>query len=464
VSPKKRKAQQATKHGLKDVVLRELEIELDKEQQRTDWAAKLTPAMRDYAAEDSRVLLPLLEVLERRVQDADLGRVMEIEHRVLPAMAWMSSAGVPFDARGWGEHLEVVKERQERLKEELDDLAPAPPEGGTRNWNSWQQVIAAFGEVGVELADTREETLSRCTHPLAKTLLAYRRASKVSGTYGPALLERVEDGRIYPSWHQIGAGTGRMSCSKPNLQNLPPEARGFVCAPGGRMLVKADYSQIELRIAAKISEDERMLQAYENGEDLHAITAMSLTGREKVSQGERKLAKAVNFGLLYGQGAGGLRSYARSSYGVELSFGEARTYRERFFETYPGIRAWHEREWQEWHRGNTETRTLAGRRRANIGSFNERVNTPVQGTGADGLKLALALLWERRDECPDATPILAVHDEIVVECGADRVKKVEAWLEGAMIDGMDRVLNGSEVSGPRVSVEVEVESATSWSG
>src|ERR687898_591016 len=114
-----------------------------------------------------------------------------------------------------------------------------------------------------------------------------------------------------------------MASSSPNLQNLPPEVRCYVKAPAGRVLVVADYSQIELRIAAKISGDKRMLAAFTNGEDIHTITARSLTGHEEVTKQERKLAKSANFGLLYGMSPGGLRNYARASYGVEMTKGEA---------------------------------------------------------------------------------------------------------------------------------------------
>jgi DNA polymerase-1 len=323
--------------------------------------------------------------------------------------------------------------------------------------------LKAFGLLGVTLPDTKEETLSRCGHPLARTLLEYRKTSKMLGTYGTSLLEKVEDGRTYASWWQIGAGTGRMACSKRNLQNLPPEARKHVRVPEGRVLVKADYSQIELRIAAKISGDERMLVAFAEGLDIHEITARSLTGCEEVSKEERKLAKALNFGLLYGMSPKSLRNYARTSYGVEMTSEEAERYWRGFFETYPGLKAWHDREWRELKKhGSTETRTLIGRRRTGVTKFTERLNSPVQGTGADGLKLALALLWERRDECPRAVPILAVHDEIVVESDEDQVDKVEAWLKKAMVDGMDQLLNAPEVEGPYVPIEVEVKSAKSW--
>ncbi len=336
------------------------------------------------------------------------------------------------------------------------------PDGKIWNWNSPPQILKAFALQEIVLPDTKEETLSQCEHPLAHILLKYRKVSKLVGTYGNKLLGFVEDGRIYASWRQVGAGTGRMACSSPNLQNLPPEVRKHVRAPEGRILVKADYSQIELRIAAKISGDERMLEAYEKGEDLHTLTARNITGRKEITKEERKLAKALNFGLIYGQGARGLKDYARASYGVEMSREEADLYRRRFFDTYPGLKHWHEWERREWQRGNTETRTLTGRRRTGLTTLTERLNSPVQGTGADGLKLALAFLYERRGECPGAVPILAVHDEIVLECEEDQTEKAKGWLERAMKDGMEEVINAPETAGTHVPVEVEAESGRSW--
>jgi DNA polymerase I len=254
-----------------------------------------------------------------------------------------------------------------------------------------------------------------------------------------------------------------MSCSKPGLQKLPVEVKKYVRAPKGRILIRGDYSQIELRIAAKISGDQIMLEAYQKGEDLHLRTAKSLA-HAGVGKEDRKLAKAVNFGLLYGQGARGLKEYARKEYEIDITLEEAALYKRRFFETYPGLAAWHERERLRMKRGETETRTLTGRCRVGVARFTEWVNAPVQGTGADGLKLALALLWERRGECPGAVPVACVHDEILVECDEDKAEKAKTWLEKAMIDGMDEVLNGPGIGGPRVSVEVETQIGKTWAG
>ena len=455
--------QKKMSHKLVDVARREVGVELDKGHQTSDWGAKLTPEMLSYAAKDTEVLPSLLETLGPRIEDAGLEKTMEIEHRALPALPWMANARVPFDEVGWEKRLKELVEEKARLTENLNELAPDHPEGKKWNWGSWQQILRIFGLLGITLPDTKEETLSRCDHPLAKALLEYRRVAKVVSTYGEKLLEKVVDGRIYASWWQIGAGTGRMACSSPNLQNLPPEVRKYVRAPDGKVLVKADYSQIELRIAAQIAREKKMLRIFDLGQDVHEITARSLTGQKVITKKERKLAKAVNFGLLYDMSPNGLRNYARSNFGIKNMTREAANrYWWEFFDTYPDIKAWHNREYRELKKGNTETRTLAGRRRTGVTKLSERLNSPVQGTGADGLKLALALLYERRHECPGATPILAVHDEIVVECDQDQAEEVGVWLKKAMVDGMDQVLNAPELGGPRVPIKVEVKIGKTW--
>ena len=451
-------------HKLKDVVRREFALELDKDHQKADWGGQLTDEMLAYAATDTKVLLPLAEALTHKAKEAKLELASEIECRALPAIAWMANAGLPFDRKGWTEHLKGLEKEKRLLAKELDELVPEAPDGKARNWNSHLQVKEAFRLAGVELPNIQEKTLSRIDHPLAKILLKYKKVSTMLSNYGPKLLGFVsESDRIYADWHQIGAGTGRMSCSKPAIQNLPPEVKQYIRAPEGRSLIKADYSQIELRIAAKISGDERMLEAYQKGEDIHLLTAKSLAS-VGVGKEDRKLAKAVNFGLLYGQGAKGFKEFARDKYGTDITLEEAALYKRQFFETYPGLAAWHEQERLRIKRGETETRTLAGRRRVGVDRFTEWVNAPVQGTGADGLKLALAFLWERRAECLGALPVACVHDEILVECDEDEAEKVKAWFEKAMIDGMDEVLNGPGVGGPRVPVEVETQIDKAWAG
>jgi DNA polymerase-1 len=445
-------------HTLEECARRELGRELNKEEQRSDWSGSLTPEQLRYAAEDAAVLLPLHRALAAKIQDARLEKVAGIEGRFLRALVWMSGSGVAFDEVAWSNLVEAAQAEAWALGERLDALAPQTAKTGLFgiNWDSPEQVKAVFRSFGVELDSTDDEHLAAVDHPLAETLRDYRAAKKRCTTYGWDWLKHVaSDGRVYAGWRQIGADSGRMACCQPNLQNLPRDPLYRMCfvAPPGRVLVKGDYSQIELRIAAKIAGEERMVEAYRRGDDLHTLTARMILGKQEVRKTDRQLAKAVNFGLLYGMGASGFRAYARTQYGLELTEKQAQDYRAAFFKAYPGLARWH----RSIPRSAVETRTLLGRRRLNVERFTEKLNTPVQGTGADGLKLALALLLEQREEVPGAFPVLAVHDEIVVECDREQVGAVEVRLRRAMVEGMAPLIEP-------VPVEVDVSVGPTWGG
>lgn len=404
------------------------------------------------------MLLPLRAALTAKLEAARLMPTVELENRALPAVAWMAGTGVGFDRPAWeGLAAEAATEGAARAGE-LTALAPARQNGKAWNWNSPKQVTEAFAAAGVTLTTTADASLAAVNHPLAVALRAYRAAAKRSGTYGLEWLRHVSaDGRVHPGWRQCGADSGRMACREPNVQNLPRDARYRRCftAPPGRVLVKADYSQIELRLAARIANEPTMLAAYRDGKDLHTETAKAILGKAEVTKSDRQLAKALNFGLLYGMGAARLAEYARTNYGVVLTNSEATAHRDKFFATYHGLAAWHRRS-VGGHRA-VSTRTPLGRRRAGVTSYTEKLNTPVQGAGADGLKAALALLWERRVECPTEVPVLAVHDEIVIECDAADGEAVSGWLTRAMVDGM------APFADP-VPVMVEVVVGPTWAG
>jgi DNA polymerase-1 len=441
---------------------RQLHKLLDKDEQRSDWSGELSRDQLAYAAGDVEVLVPLLQALDRKVKEAGLLDAVAIERRCLPALAWIGSNGVPFDVQAGLALAQKAEENLQRIRADLDAAAPAVPGSLKRllvwNWDSPAQVKEVLHLLGFDLESTADESLAMVDHPLADLHRQQRVAAKLVSSYGRKLLDHVApDGRIYPTWKQIGAASGRMACSDPNLQQLPRgEYRRCIKAPPGRLLVKADYSQIELRIAAKISGDKALLEAYQQGEDLHTRTARNVLGIEEVTSHHRQLAKALNFGLLNGMGARGFRQYAKVQYGLKLTEREAGRYREAFFGSYPGLAAWHRR---VRSRRTKETRTLVGRRRLldDKTPDTQRLNTPVQGTGADGLKLALALLWERRDKVPGAFPVLAVHDEIVVEADEEQAGNAAEWLRAAMVEAMAPMVDP-------VPVEVQVKTARTWGG
>src|SRR5262249_30055405 len=199
-----------------------------------------------------------------------------------------------------------------------------------------------------------------------RVFLEYRQAERRAGAYGVEFVERwlhPSDGRLHPRYHLMGASTGRMSASKPATQNIPndPFYRRCFAPQPGYALVKADFGQLELRIAAEIAGDEALIGAFNRGDDVHALTASLVLDvpPDRVSKNERQQAKALNFGLQYGMGVPRLRTHALQNYGVVFSAEQAELLRTRFFDTYRGLRRWH----RSQPEGLCDTRTLAGRRR-----------------------------------------------------------------------------------------------------
>jgi DNA polymerase-1 len=451
------------RHSLAACCERELSEVVDKAEQHSDWSGPLTADQLRYAARDAELARRLHGALAPKLAAAGLTGAAAIENRAVPALARLAAAGVGFDRAAWQALADAARAEADRLAGELDRAAPPRAQGelfgSGWKWDSPKDVAAALQAVGCDVTGTDDDTLAALDNPLANLLRDYRAAKKRATTYGPQWLKGAyRGGRVYAGWRQLGAASGRMACAAPNLQNLPrdPRYRRCFAAPPGRVLVKADYSQIELRIAAKVANEPAMIEVYRRGDDLHTLTAKQILGKDEVTKVDRQLAKAVNFGLLYGMGARGFRAYARSHYGVELTEAQATTYRRAFFAAYPGLRRWHAAVGATGDRP-VETRTLAGRRCQHVGRFTEKLNLGVQGTGADGLKAALALLWERRADCPGAVPVLAVHDEIVVECDAGQTESVTAWLKRAMLDGMAPLADPAPVA-------VEVTIAPTWGG
>jgi DNA polymerase-1 len=450
-------------HSLDRVVERELGLALPKELQTSDWSGALSADQLDYAARDAAVLLPLYAKLAEKVRAVGMARAAQIEMRCLPALIWMYRVGVPFDLAGWEALAAEAGRHAEDLERRLVQAAPARDGYLATEWawnvDSPQQMQELFSLLGLEAQSTNDDALAAIDHPVAALLREYRSAAKLASTYGPDWFKGAyHDGRLHTDWKQLGCATGRMASASPNLQNLPGDPRYRRCfrAPEGRLLIKADYSQIELRITATIAADKAMMDAYAKGQDLHTLTARRMLGKDEVSAAERKLAKPINFSMIYGSGTNGIRRKAKAEYGLDLTAEDAERYRQAFFAGYPGVAAWHRRLRRET---SPEVRTLAGRRcpLPEKHFYGTRANYTVQGTGGDGLKQALALLWERRHECPGAVPVLAVHDELVVECDAGQAEVAAAWLKQAMIDGMQPLIDP-------VPCEVEAKVGSTWGG
>ncbi|KAF8818023.1 putative helicase, partial [Cardiosporidium cionae] len=235
-------------------------------------------------------------------------------------------------------------------------------------------------------------------------------------------------GRIHPNFNQYGAESGRFSCDNPNLQQIPRDPRFrscFIPSPHHKFII-ADFSQIELRVAAELANDETMISAYNQKEDLHRLTASLVTGKplSSIQSADRQLAKAVNFGLIYGMSIWKFREYAENYYGVKLSMKEASLFYSNFFKHYKGIYAWHD---AAKTRRPLETRTQSNRRvLLDRSSFTKVLNYPVQGTSADITKESLANLPAALSSL-NARIVMCVHDEIIIEAPeneAEESKKI----------------------------------------
>lgn len=287
---------------------------------------------------------------------------------------------------------------------------------GPINFNSPAQLLRAFSVAGCSLPDTRAETLAKVNHPAAGALLAYKKLQKLTSAFTAPLLEMGST--IHPDWNQMGAESGRMSCRAPNVQQIPARGPGAAIREcfvprEGYVFIDCDYSQIELRIAAELTGDQAMLQAYQDGLDLHSLTASKVLGAGEVDKEARQKAKALNFGLLYGMGATKFRDYAESQYGVKMTQAEAEDARAKFFGLYRGLAAWHREVGNalRLQKGAYVSRTLSGRLRTlQANGFSEALNSPVQGTGADIMKTALAMLDFEGFEV-----VAVIHDEALVE-------------------------------------------------
>lgn len=425
---------------------------LKKDLQKSDWAGDLSEEQINYAAMDARCLLPLFHEQSEQMFVQDLEDLFRVEFGSLPFTVWMSLSGFGVDKEVLLAQVDQINAIYHEALEEFNNKFPGV------NPLSPNQIKSLMESLGHKLDSTSRAALKAIGSPDVDLILKIRELNKKVSAYGKSLAEFVcpVTGRVYPRWSHTGAASGRFSCSSPNIQQIPRgDFRKAFKAPPGRVLVKADYSQIELRVAAEIAEEERMIKCFMDGVDLHKQTASLILKKpmEEVSKGDRQVAKSLNFGLLYGMRAKGLQEYALESYGVSLSFDEAVEMRRKFFEVYTGLY-----KWQKSYDYDQETtvRTVLGRPRTTR-SLTEKLNHPVQGTAAEGLKAALAMVWSDREHYKDTKPVAVVHDEIVLECPADKAEEVAERLVGVMKAGMSSVLK-------TVPVEVECTICSDWSG
>ncbi|MCM8750404.1 DNA polymerase [Thermomicrobiaceae bacterium CFH 74404] len=438
---------------------RHLGVALDKAHQQADWGGALSPALLDYAARDAAVLVPLYDRLTAALKQQGLERAAALEFRALPFVVWLRLSGVPWDPAAWEAAVETAEAELAAATAALTSLLPQDglfgPMADPDSPQAMRQALSAL--VGQDLPDTADGTLALLDHPAAAALRRYRRVATLAQRYTRDWATvHPTTGRVHPDWRQLGTATGRMACTAPNVQQLPRDGgyRRAVAAQDGRVLVKLDYAQIELRVAAELSGEERLLEAFARGEDVHRRTAQLVLGVADPTPADRQRAKALNFGLLFGMSVEGFQRTAAADYGLRLTLREAGELVEAFFRAYPGLRRWQA---ERHNAGVSAVRTASGRVRWAVRRPTERMNTPVQGTAADGLKAALGLLWRHRERLGTAVPVLVCHDEVVFECAAEEAAAVAEAAQALMVEGMQRYLR-------RVPVEVEATVCQNWSG
>lgn len=428
-----------------------------------------------HAAEQVALPWQLLQTMRRELAEADLTHLSrQIEEPLVPLLATLEDRGVLLDLGYLKEMSGVLQVEVGELELEIYRLA-----GGELNLNSPQQLgfvlfekllLPSKGKTRKTKqystdAETLEE-LAAMGHEMPKKLLRWRELTKLKSTYVDALPAMVDsDNRIHTRFNQAVAATGRLSSAHPNLQNIPirtelgQRIRKAFRASDGYRLVVADYSQIELRVLAHMADEEVMIDAFRRGEDIHTSTAAAVFGIAPllVSPDQRRYAKVINFGILYGMSPFGLAS--------RLGIGrkEAEEFISRYLAQYPQVRRFTETTLEEAERDGF-VKTLFGRvrripdiksRNWNLreGAKRMAINAPIQGTAADLLKLAmLAVEKYLRREMPEAWLLLTVHDELVLEAPADKAEEVAARVRQEMM----------QVADLKVPLDVEVGIGDNW--
>lgn len=464
------------RHGLDTVASRYLNESVDKTERLSNWNFELSEAQLQYAARDAAVLVPLREKLIERLRRDSLIQCAQLEFECVMTVADMELTGFYMHKDRWLEQLSIVEKRRIQLANELQDVLAEESNQGTLfggpqrdeiNLDSHQQLTKALERLGITMPDsTRNWKLQplAAEYPVIATLLEYRTVQKALTSYGQNMIELVNPTthRLHADFRQIGAPTGRFSCTNPNIQQVPHAVeyrRCFSGYPEGRKLIIADYSQIELRILAEFSGDRGFINAFNSGADLHRVTAAEVfnVAADQVTREQRDFAKRLNFGVVYGIGA------QRFSIMTGSTVTEAENILRKYFATYRGLDTYlHEAA----HRAvrDRQARTGSGRlvrfryddqdrQQISMTKRNGK-NTPIQGTSADILKRALRLL---KDELrnTNAQIVNIIHDEIVVEADTDEATEVALRVERAMCAAGEEYVK-------TVPVKVETEIADEW--
>ena len=438
------------KLSLKELSKKYLGIDMDKSMQHSDnWQEEITQEHIDYAIKDVEYTRALYYKLQDLIISKNLWMSYERERRALPAIIMLENNGIKMEFDKWNLRLDDDR----KLSQELESIIKNLLNNSQLNLNSPKQLVEAIAEYGIKLYSTSDDELAKYSdeHEVIKLLRKYRKIQTKIKTYGEKLKSFIDDdGRIRADWKLIGAKSGRMSCNNPPLQAMPGNSREFFVAEEGHRLVGSDYSQIELRVLASISKDETLMNYFNDEVDLHKGTASLVFKKplDEITNEERQVAKSLNFGIIYGITAYGIQKNLRKS-GVDVTLDEAEEYRIKFLNVYPRVRVI-----QDALLRADYIKTIGGRRwQGGSLSMTQRLNLPIQGSAAEGLKEALALLVNSIKETWKLVAI--VHDEILLEVPTDDAEEAKQVLENCMITGMKNIIKD-------IPVIVESSISNNW--
>lgn len=468
-----------------------LGVAISKEEQLSDWSSSLMQEQYEYAARDVYYLPELRKKILEKLRQEEMLEIAGIEFNAVRAVSKMENMGIPLDVKMYSKLVEELTVRRDIRAKELEDILNKASgktittaiqgglfgedkviKTGGINLNSPAQMKEAFEKLGVHLPSTDKQIVNRmlASNPKLKYLTDYRAAQILVTSFGQKMLDAVDKktGRIHPTFHQMQVVTGRFSCANPNIQQQPHTKEFRECyrpLDDNRTFVISDYSTLELRILAQLSQDEVMIEAFNNDKDPHSRTAklaFNLSCDEadvkKLHPEVRQKGKILNFSVVYGAGA---QKYADN---VGVTFEEGKKSIRGFYNTYKGITKYLY-SIEDFGVKNRYIRTLGGRKiklyfdpndekQVAMAKRNAR-NYPIQGTTGDILKVAIYLLYTRLSGFKDAWVINIVHDEILIECYKEDAYTVKNILSQCMLEAAYTFIKD-------VKMEAEANICTSW--
>jgi DNA polymerase I-like protein with 3'-5' exonuclease and polymerase domains len=443
-----RKKKKASLNSLWKALTDRLGVVLPKDQGDSDWCTeKLSTEQQEYSLNDVRYLDRLASKQLTTIRADGLETVCMLETLLLPVVVKMERHGFAVDREKLECRRKAFEQEAETKRKQAEELLGegCPKLGDSRKKGGLLDFIEK--RLGRRLRNLKEETLAEWDHSVGRVIVEYKHAQKRLATFESLLKHSALDGRIHPTFNQMGAVTGRFSCTEPNAQQMekgPNLFRDCYIASGlDRVLVCSDFKHIEMRTAAifanAVTGLTTLLDVFKAGLDIHTMTAADVLHRavEEITKNDRQLAKAVGFGFVYGQQALGFLAYAKNNYGILLALPEAEQFRRDYFLRYPDLAGWHQWAWDEVDNA-TESRTILGRRHlippnaSKWNKFRALVNTPACGSAADLIKWSMIELDRLLPS--DTHLVMCVHDELVCDAPAHRAQEIKELMEQVMTE------------------------------